>query len=85
LEFNLAAMTIRKIPDATHLALKRRAFSHGRSVEAEARLILETELAQEPKFVSVADVIDKFKAENGGGFDLPYMKRSGEIEPATFE
>jgi plasmid stability protein len=36
----MATLTIRNLPDKTQRALKRRAASNGRSMEAEARLIL---------------------------------------------
>jgi plasmid stability protein len=37
----MAAITIRKLSDETHRALKARATQHGRSTEAEVRLIIE--------------------------------------------
>ena len=41
----VAAVTIRKIPDATHRALKARTARHGRSTEAEIRAILADAVA----------------------------------------
>jgi plasmid stability protein len=38
--FQLAAVTIRNLPEETHRALKLRAAQHGRSTEAEIREIL---------------------------------------------
>ena len=38
----MPAVTIRNLPEATHRALKARAAKHGRSTEAEVRLIIET-------------------------------------------
>jgi plasmid stability protein len=38
----MPAVTIRNLPEATHRALKARAKKHGRSTEAEVRLIIET-------------------------------------------
>jgi len=38
----MPAVTIRNLPEATHRALKARAKRHGRSTEAEVRLIIET-------------------------------------------
>jgi plasmid stability protein len=38
----MPAVTIRNLPEATHRALKARAAKHGRSTEAEIRLIIET-------------------------------------------
>ncbi len=38
----MPAVTIRNLPETTHRALKARAAKHGRSTEAEIRLIIET-------------------------------------------
>ena len=38
----MPAVTVRNLPEATHRALKARAAKHGRSTEAEVRLIIET-------------------------------------------
>jgi len=37
----MSSVTVRNLPEATHRALKKRAAQHGRSTEAEIRLILE--------------------------------------------
>lgn len=37
----MASITVRNIPDAVHRALRARAAKHGRSTEAEVRVILE--------------------------------------------
>ncbi len=37
----MSCVTVRNLPDATHLALKQRAMQHGRSTEAETRHIPE--------------------------------------------
>lgn len=41
----MSAVTVRNLPEATHRALKLRAAQHGRSTEAEIRLILENAVA----------------------------------------
>lgn len=38
----MAVLTVRKVPDNVHRALRRRAARHGRSAEAEVRAILES-------------------------------------------
>ena len=38
----MAVLTVRKVPDNVHRALRRRAARHGRSTEAEVRAILES-------------------------------------------
>ena len=43
----MPAMTIRKLSEETHRALKRRAKQNGRSAEAEARAILDESLRPE--------------------------------------
>ena len=48
----MASITIRQLPEATKRKLKIRAAEHGRSMEREAREILQAELAktaEEPK------------------------------------
>ena len=40
----MAMLTIRRIPDETHRALKQRAQANGRSVEEEVRQILQSEM-----------------------------------------
>jgi plasmid stability protein len=81
----VAAMTIRKISDDVHAALKKRAQLHGRSAEAEARQILEAELIKVAPPLTVADVVDRFRQINGGGIELPFLELDDAIEPATFE
>jgi plasmid stability protein len=83
---NMAAMTIRKISDQAAINMKLQAKANGRSVEAEARLALETAFAAQKSLPSVADVIEDWKMRNGGGLNLPSVQRSRDpIEPADFE
>jgi plasmid stability protein len=42
IDIEMAAVTVRNLPDAVHRALKVRAARHGHSTEAEIREILET-------------------------------------------
>jgi len=44
----MAAVTIRKLEEETHRALKARAKAHGRSTEAEIRAILAESVRPEP-------------------------------------
>lgn len=41
----MAMLTVRNLPDEVHRALRIRAAEHGRSMEAEARVILESAVA----------------------------------------
>lgn len=45
----MAVLTVRKLPDAVHNALRLRAAKHGRSTEAEVRDILEKAVKPEPR------------------------------------
>lgn len=46
------SLLIRNLPESLKPALRRRASAHGRSVEAEARVILEEAVAADEDFVS---------------------------------
>ena len=43
----MAMLTVRNIPDEVHRALRVRAASHGHSMEAEVRALLESAVRQE--------------------------------------
>ena len=45
----MSSVTVRNLPDATHRALKLRAAQHGRSTEAEVRLILAAAVKPEKR------------------------------------
>ena len=63
----MAQVVVREIEEATFAALKSRAKRHGRSLEAEIRLIL-SEAARHENAEKVWAAIDRFHAK---------MKRSG--------
>jgi plasmid stability protein len=42
----MATITVRNLPEPVHRALRVRAAEHGRSMEAEVRAILETEVVR---------------------------------------
>ena len=44
----MATLTIRNLPDEVHDALRRRAAAHRRSMEAEARAVLQAAVASRP-------------------------------------
>lgn len=78
----MAAVTIRNIPDATHRALKARAARHGRSTEAEIRLILEAAVA-----VREEERLGQRLMRLGGGawdIDLKEIRGSDPPRPADF-
>lgn len=45
----MAMLTVRNLPDEVHRALRIRAAEHGRSMEAEARVILESAVAPQDR------------------------------------
>lgn len=76
------SLLIRNLPESLKPALRRRAAAHGRSVEAEARVILEEAIAAEEDFVSWW--LDEMASAPGQ--PLPVPDRSGQSrEPASSE
>jgi hypothetical protein len=77
------SLLIRNLPESLKPALRRRAAAHGRSVEAEARAILEEAVAADEDFVSWW--LDEMTSVPPGK-PLPVPDRSGESrEPVTYE
>jgi plasmid stability protein len=77
------SLLIRNLPESLKPALRRRATAHGRSVEAEARIILEETIAADEDFVSWW--LDEMASAPPGDW-LAAPERDGEPrEPATFE
>ncbi len=77
------SLLIRNLPESLKPALRRRAVAHGRSVEAEARVILEEAVAAEDDFVSWW--LDEM-ASAPPGKPLPVPDRSGQArQPVSFE
>jgi plasmid stability protein len=68
------AVTIRNIPAETHRALRVRAAQHGRSTEAEIRLILE----------SAVSLLAQIGREAGGA-DLDIERDRTPAVPVSFE
>lgn len=77
------SLLIRNLPESLKPALRRRAAAHGRSVEAEARVILEEAIAAEEDFVSWW-LDEMASAPPGEPLHLP--DRGGQSrEPVSFE
>lgn len=77
------SLLIRNLPESLKPALRRRAAAHGRSVEAEARAILEEAIAAEEDFVSWW--LDEMASAPPGKL-LPVPDRDGDPrELVTFE
>lgn len=77
----MSAVTIRKLPDETHRALKLRAAQHGRSTEAEIRAILEQAVLPAER-VKIGSELRAF----GQLFEVSDFPRDpAPTEPASFE
>lgn len=78
----MAAVTIRKLPEKTHRALKLRAARNGRSTEAEIRRILEDAVSTNPTAglgSQLAAIGRRF-----GGIELNITRDPRPAEPADF-
>lgn len=81
----MASITIRRLDDKVKAKLRIRAATHGRSMEAEAREILEAGLSAKPeRELNLAESIRR-RVEQYGGFDLKLPKRELPPEPLDFK
>ena len=81
----MASITIRKLPENTKRRLRIRAARNGRSMEQEARELLETGLARadsEPE--NLGEAIRRIFAPLGG-VDLKIPPRRGKIREINFK
>ncbi len=81
----MASITIRKLPEITKRRLRIRAARNGRSMEQEARDLLETGLARadaEPE--NLGEAIRRIFAPLGG-VDLKIPPRRGAIREIRFK
>ena len=77
----MASITIRRLPEITKRKLRMRAARHGRSMEQEARELLEAGLAQpEAKSENLGQAIHKRFAALGG-VDLKIPPRGPIRDP----
>jgi plasmid stability protein len=75
----MASITIRRLPESTKQRLRMRAARNGRSMEQEARELLETGLAkQEPEPENLGEAIRKIFAPLGG-VDLKIPSRRSMV------
>ena len=77
----MSAVTVRNLPEKTHRALKLRAARHGRSTEAEIRLILEQ--AVRPK-IGIGSAIAAI-GRSVGGVELDLRRDNTPVKPAELE
>ena len=79
----MAAVTVRKLSEKTHRALKLRAARNGRSTEAEIRHILEESVSTEPR-INIGSELAAL-GRRVGGITLNIKRDKRPIEPAKFE
>ena len=79
----MASLTIRNLDDDVKHRLRVRAAENGRSMEAEARLILREAVATEPEPENLAQFIRDCFAPYGG-VDLELPSREPAREPPDF-
>ena len=81
-----ASITIRNLDPALKERLRVRAAQHGKSMEAEARVILQTALASRDA-PSVRHIYDRVRSRFAtlGGIDLELPPREPGREPPRFD
>jgi len=65
----MASLNVRNLSEETHRALRVRAARHGRSTEAEVRVILE-ETVRPPRRLKIGSEMRRIAAEIGGMDEL---------------
>lgn len=79
----MASVVIRNIPDETHRALRIRAATHGRSTEAEIRMILENAVRPQER-IKLGSLLAEIGQE-AGGVDLDITRDKTINQPLSFE
>jgi len=77
----MPSVTIRKLSDETHRAIKLRAVEHGRSTEAEIRNILETAVRPTLCMGTALAAI----GSSLGGVELDWSRDASPVASAEFE
>jgi len=77
----MPALTVRKLSEEAHRALRMRAARHGRSTEAEVRFILE-EAVRPASRLKIGSEIHRIACEVGGMDELDISRRRNEIQGA---
>jgi len=80
----MPTLTVRNLPEETHRALRVRAARHGRSTEAEVRVILE-ETVRPSKRLKIGSEIRRIAGEIGNMDDLEISRDRSQIRGADFE
>lgn len=79
----MAAIVVRDLDDQVKSGLVALAAAHGRSMEAEVRVILADAVRRRPRNLGAA-ILDTF-GEAGGVEDLQVPPRSGSARAASFD
>ncbi|MDR1152057.1 MAG: antitoxin [Bifidobacteriaceae bacterium] len=79
----MATLTLRNVPAATHRALVARAHAAHRSIEAEARLILDAAV-RPPERIALGSLLSRIGAETEG-LDIAATSDVETSEPMSFE
>ena len=77
----MPGLTVRRISEETHRALRMRATLHGRSTEAEVRVILE-EAVKPASRLKIGSEIHRIAREVGGMDDLEVTRQRSRIQGA---
>ncbi len=79
----MPSITVRNVTAEVHRALRVRAAAHGRSTEAEIRVILENAVRPDGR-IKLGSLLAEIGREVGG-FDLEIERDKTPIEPMSFE
>jgi plasmid stability protein len=79
----MAVVTVRNLPEETHRALRMRAAQHGRSTEAEIRVILEDAVRPEGR-LKIGSALAAF-GQRVGGLDFNATRDESAPRAAPFE
>jgi antitoxin FitA len=81
----MAAITIRRLEESTKQRLRVRASKNGRSMEEEARQILNVALTDKP--ATGMDLVNSIRSKFAhlGGVNIPAVKRGPMRPPPTFD
>jgi len=80
----MPTLTVRNLTEETHRALRVRAARHGRSTEAEVRVILE-ETVRPSQRLKIGSEIRRIAGEIGNMDDLKVSRDSSRIRGADFK
>jgi plasmid stability protein len=77
----MPGLTVRKLSEEVHRALRMRAVRHGRSTEAEVRFILE-EAVRPASRLKIGSEIHRIAREVGGMDELDLARQRNKIQGA---